>query len=464
MIIRHRGSFHARGWIMPFCESLVASFPAAKKSPQGMSAPHHEMKHYYDVSYGAGRQLIVRMVGVSIGAVLMYLYTFWLQPFAWMVGYMLAHLVHYLHVRAHLEEAEPRDLTVAGLIYLVVVVSFLWWPVFIATQDDPIRIYVGCLLIGSTVVYQIRRGDRFLWVNWGQILLFGAAIFIVLFAHMHRFDGALAKVGAVLVTVAALVFVAMAMLYTRSARLAVEEAAERLAQDQKMSAIGRLAGGVAHDFNNMLTVVLGNLELFHLMDDESEKQAAVTEAQAAAKRAEAVVHHLLIYARKAPVRRVEVDANAAMTEIMSLVQTMVPERVRLVFTQARAPLMIEVDETQLTTAVLNLVKNAVDAIEGSGVVEVSTRATEVHTARHMVNGQTLARGRYAEITVSDSGSGIPKELLSKVVEPFFTTKPTGRGTGLGLSMVVGFVQELEGGVDIESTNRGTRVRLYLPLR
>jgi signal transduction histidine kinase len=425
--------------------------------------PKQDMALLYEVEYGVRNELIVRLVTVGIGSVLMYLYLEDLRPFLWTAGYFLAHAVHFLYIRSHLASAEMRHLRTAGGLYLCVVAAFLWWPALMAASHEAATIYVGSVLIGSTIIYQIRRGDRLLWMIWGQVALFALSLLWVMQANIHHFEGALGHVGAVVVTAAVCAYTALAMLYSRRSRLALEEAAHELAQDQKMSAIGRLAGGVAHDFNNMLTVVLGNLELFHLIETEDERNAAVTEAEMAAKRAEGVVQHLLVYARKAPMRMTEVDLSASVAEVSGLVRAMVPERVVLRIVTDPRPMPVRLDENQLTTALLNLVKNAVDAMPQGGELRISTTPTVLEQPRGMANGDTLRPGYYACLAVGDSGSGIPPEIIERVLEPFFTTKPPGKGTGLGLSMVVGFVLEQGGGLEITSNQNGTRMTLFFPM-
>ncbi|MEQ5869512.1 hypothetical protein J4E08_06310 [Sagittula sp. NFXS13] len=423
-----------------------------------------DMQLLHEVEYGVPQELIMRLVGICIGAVMMYIYDASLLPVAWCLGYLVSHAVHYRFVTSRLDQAEPHDLVTAGVLYLVVVVSFMWLPSYYAMQHEPIHLYIGTVLIASTMVYQIRRGDRHLWLSWAQILIFAVMVTVVMASHLHDFTRPIEWIGAIFVTCAGFVYVGLAMLYARKSRLETEEAAQRLAQDQKMSAIGRLAGGVAHDFNNMLTVVKGNLELYHLLDDPQDRADAIHEAQMAAERAEEVVHHLLVYARKAPMRPRVMDANEAVVKTMTLIRTMVPEGIEKRVDRWHHRLPMEVDDGQFATALLNLVKNSVDAMSGQGTLLVKLSLENVGEERLLASGARLAPGKYVAICVRDSGSGIPPEILARVSEPFFTTKPTGKGTGLGLSMVAGFLQSAGGGLCVRSDTAGTAVTMLIPAR
>jgi len=427
-----------------------------------MTDPRREMQLLYDVEYGDWREWVMRMSAVGFGALLMVAYANWTAPIVWALCFYGIHVANYRFTSRRLTHPTQREVWIAGGLFAVLTGVFVPMPVVMVLYGDPVMVYGGALLLATTVAYHIRRGDRILWLNWAQNVIFSCAGLTILVHFLPQVDSPLGKAGAIFATLAAVTYVAMAMLFARRARLALEEAGARLAQDQKMSAIGRLAGGVAHDFNNVLTVVQGNLELYHVMEDKADRDAAVAEAQAAAKRAEAVVQQLLIYARKAPTQRKIVDANAAMSEIMGLIHTLVPERIAVHLIRTPCKSMVEVDAAQLTTAMLNLAKNAMDAMPASGNLHVVLSIEDVTEPRQMIDGRMLRNGPYLAIAVRDTGCGIPADSLSKVAEPFFTTKPAGQGTGLGLSMVIGFVQEQGGGLGIESSTQGTEVTLYLP--
>ncbi|MGE0422775.1 MAG: ATP-binding protein [Reyranellaceae bacterium] len=238
----------------------------------------------------------------------------------------------------------------------------------------------------------------------------------------------------------------------------------QLQQAQRLKAVGQLTGGVAHDFNNVLTVILGNLDMIAsdvVLDDA--QQQAVAEVIRAAERGATITRSLLSFSRQQPLQPRSVDVNALVTEAAKLLRPTLGERVEIsTALESDAPPAL-VDPAQLQTAILNLAINARDAMPEGGKLLLETgsaRLDEDYAARH----SEIQAGVYSLIAVTDTGTGMTKEIVDKVFEPFFTTKGPGRGTGLGLSMVYGFVRQSAGHVKIYSEpGVGTTVKMYLPL-
>ena len=236
-----------------------------------------------------------------------------------------------------------------------------------------------------------------------------------------------------------------------------------LRQTQKMDAIGQLTGGVAHDFNNILTVITGTIGI--LEEAVADKPEFVTIAKLideAAERGANLTKHLLAFARKQPLQPVEVDVNALVLEAAKLLRPTLGEHIEITPLLAEDAWTALADPNQLATAVLNLAINARDAMPNGGKLAIETANVvldENYAGRH----NEVTPGSYVMIAVSDTGTGIPPALLERVFEPFFTTKEVGRGTGLGLSMVFGFVKQSDGHVKIYSEEgHGTSVKIYLP--
>ena len=237
---------------------------------------------------------------------------------------------------------------------------------------------------------------------------------------------------------------------------------ELLVQAQKMEALGQLTGGLAHDFNNILTVILGNLNA--LTEHSSAKPYLnnyINPAVDAARRGSKLIQGLLSFARKQPLEASLVDINPLLVTVDQLVRHSLPEAVTLQIRATSAPLIAYIDPHQLQNALLNLILNARDAMEERGEISIHCATKTLDAV--LANQMNLAPGRYVEIQVRDDGCGMDAATRSRIFEPFFTTKMQGHGTGLGLAMVYGFAHQSGGTVIIESEpGWGTQVSLWLP--
>ncbi|MGM3423811.1 ATP-binding protein [Pseudomonas sp. MS15a(2019)] len=239
-------------------------------------------------------------------------------------------------------------------------------------------------------------------------------------------------------------------------------AEEQLRQSLKMEAVGQLTGGIAHDFNNMLTGVLGALDLMKI---KNKGQLAGLErymeaAQHSAHRAAALTQRLLAFSRRQSLESRPMSANELILALQDLLQRTVSEQISVTLALADDLPWILADANQLENALLNLVINARDAMPHGGVITLETYPLTVTEPGS--GDDALALGDYVCLEVRDTGTGIPERLLGKVLEPFFTTKPQGQGTGLGLSMVYGFARQSNGRLTIASDTTGTRVCVCLP--
>jgi signal transduction histidine kinase len=264
-----------------------------------------------------------------------------------------------------------------------------------------------------------------------------------------------------------------AQLAEANAHLAQEAAERRKAEQslwhaQKLEAIGQLTGGVAHDFNNLLTVISGNLELVHdaLTSGRATKPdrllRLIKSAQTAADRGALVTQQLLAFARRSKLRAETVDLAAVISAFSGFLQRAVGEAVMLEMRFDPQLWRCRIDQIQFEAAILNLAVNARDAIAGTGQVVIEAENATIHADRRADEPEITA-GDYVRVRVTDSGSGMAPEVAARAFEPFFTTKEIGKGSGLGLSQVYGFVQQSGGHVMIDSKpEAGTTVSLYLP--
>jgi len=233
---------------------------------------------------------------------------------------------------------------------------------------------------------------------------------------------------------------------------------EILQQSQRLQAVGTIAGGVAHNFNNLLTIVLGNLDLAAQQSSEIARfRRYLDAARQAAERGANLTWQLLAFARQQPLHPEPVELSGQLRDLSMLIVESFPANIRIETDIPSNLWVVEIDPSEFQLALLNLAFNAHDAMPHGGVLRISAR-------NRVVDDDHLGlAGRYVIIDLSDDGSGIPPEVLSRVFEPFVTTKEVGAGTGLGLSQVHGFVHQSGGAVDIESEpGKGTVVRMYLP--
>jgi signal transduction histidine kinase/ActR/RegA family two-component response regulator len=236
-----------------------------------------------------------------------------------------------------------------------------------------------------------------------------------------------------------------------------ERAQAALTQAQKMEAIGRLTGGIAHDFNNLLHVVNMNLELVSLYAKEEKVKPVVDRAKSAARRGARLTNQLLSFARSQSLMPRLTRVNQLILGMKDLLEISVGSGVEVVLDLCEEDATVMLDASQLEMSILNLAVNSRDAMPEGGKLTISTGT------RFLDEDRDLQEGDYVLVTVSDSGSGIPPNILPKVFDPFFTTKPVGRGTGLGLSQVYGFARQSGGGARIRSEEaKGTTVEMLFP--
>jgi two-component system, cell cycle sensor histidine kinase and response regulator CckA len=235
----------------------------------------------------------------------------------------------------------------------------------------------------------------------------------------------------------------------------------QLLQAQKMEAVGRLAGGVAHDFNNALGVILGYTELLLRQANPSQKPK-LDQIRKATERASGLTRQLLAFSRKQVVDPKVLDVNLLLADLETMLRRLIGEDIDLAMVAGADLGQVKADAGQLEQVVMNLCVNARDAMPDGGLLRLETANVDLdssHAARH----ESMAPGRYVMLAVSDGGCGIEKDVLTKIFDPFFTTKAEGKGTGLGLAMVYGTIKQAGGHVGVYSeVGHGTTFRIYLP--
>jgi PAS domain S-box-containing protein len=242
----------------------------------------------------------------------------------------------------------------------------------------------------------------------------------------------------------------------------LRESEAQLRQSQKLETVGRLLGGVAHDFNNVLAVITGQAELLKDICSEDPGMSSVDEILRATERASALTRQLLAFSRRQVTQPQVIDLRSVVSEMDRMLRRLIGRDVDLVISMSEAPAFVFADFTQLEQVLLNLAINASDAMPDGGTLDITIDIIEATDSMQVVARKVLP-GSYVRLSVADTGSGIPADVLPHIFEPFFTTKEQGRGTGLGLPTVWGIVDQSRGYIGITSeVGAGTRFDILLP--
>ncbi len=240
-----------------------------------------------------------------------------------------------------------------------------------------------------------------------------------------------------------------------------KELEARLAQAEKMQAIGQLAGGIAHDFNNLLTVINGYCDLLLMNEEAGSRRRNLEMVRCAGERAAGLTQQLLAFSRKQVTRTEAVHLNAIVAEVVQLSQRLIGENIRVMEDPCGSGDTVLADAAQIHQILMNLVINARDAMPEGGHLRIATTAVDV--GDELAAQLDIAPGAYVALAVSDTGTGMDDVVRAHLFEPFFTTKAVGKGTGLGLSTVYGTVRQSRGGIAVESEpGTGATFRIYLP--
>ena len=239
---------------------------------------------------------------------------------------------------------------------------------------------------------------------------------------------------------------------------------EQLRASQKMEAIGRLAGGISHDFNNLLTVILSYAQLIEeAVGSNGAVSADVTELRRASERAGELTRQLLAYSRQQLLKPTNLDLDKAVADMATMLRRVIGEDIALTLVPGPRAATVRADAGQIEQVIVNLAVNARDAMPGGGTLTIATTSAELDDSVGDLWGVRVVPGPYVVLSVTDTGQGMDKETQRRIFEPFFTTKDLGRGTGLGLATVYGIVKQSGGYIWAESApDRGTTFRVYLP--
>ncbi|MGH1330556.1 MAG: sensor histidine kinase [Paracoccaceae bacterium] len=422
-----------------------------------------KIAHLHETEYGAPMEVVLRFGAVATAGVVLYSYTGWMMAWYWLGGFFSVQIAYYLFLFKRAHKGGYRSYLTANVLFAGVIASFLWMPAYLLTQDDIAMVFSSGLGLFCMAIFLIWRADDLAILIGLEILTIAISILAATLHWVPRVEHVSAQIVMVFAALCAIAYFTIALLTSRKRRREKEAASERSLQSQKMEAVGQLAGGIAHDFNNILTAIQGNLELYQIVQNQSERDELIQNAHTATQRAAGLVRHLLAYSRNSPMIKKEVSVAALLDQLHQLTRRLIPASIALEMTGPTAPTTLFVDEDQMITALVNLIVNSRDAMPIGGAIHVSVMRRDLSEPCLSADGKTLEPGAYLAFAVADTGPGISPEIQAKVIEPFFTTKPVGKGSGLGLSMVLGFARQSGGGLLLHSSENGSTITILLPL-
>ena len=381
----------------------------------------------------------------------------------WLAIFMLAETANIGFLSTRRRPGTHLDTQIASALNFITTLWFATLPIYLWSLDVTLMRFAALSLVVGMVLYAITRysGLRRIAI-WDGILISGLALYFG-YDMARQADTITETLLSMLISVLIVLYFLVSLRESIGTRSALKQAEKRNIQAQKVEAIGQLTGGIAHDFNNLLTVMIGNLDLYSEVQAREEKDQLAEEARQAALRAATLTAQLLAFSHKAQLNPKTVDPEPFLKGFLALARRVLPEAVTLQLELVPAPDRITVDVNQLENALLNLVINARDAMTGGGTILLRLDWVDTEYPQEF-HDTTLPAGRYCRISVEDSGSGIAPELQTAIMDPFFTTKPVGKGSGLGLPMAKGFIEQSGGALELVSRpGDGSVFAFWLPV-
>lgn len=412
--------------------------------------------------FGQPVEVVVRIVAIAVAGVGLWAYNGWLAGPIWAASYLSLLALCYFTLRPE-NPFNPVQWAIGLASESALSITFAALPIFVLASDDPVLLLCGALSMVTLAIFTLMREEPPAIIQPVDIAIMWAAILVVWIGHVagHATLG-----GQAIMTLTCVVgggYYTSALISSRTMKESLRHGAQKLQNEQKLAAIGDLSGGIAHDFNNILTVLQGSLELYHEVPAGPEREALVSDARTASARATGLVAQLLAFARRAPLDPRAHSAGPAVDTLAKTARGMLDDHVVLDTRTMADPVMVMADPDGLQAALLNLVLNAQEALDRSGSINVAVDlclgpATEARSAP----AETTI-GAHLRFSVADDGPGLAPEVLVKALDPFFTTKPAGKGSGMGLPMALGFAEQSGGALRIKTSDDGTTVALHLPI-
>lgn len=418
----------------------------------------------FAADFGSTVDVLFRYGALSVLAGLLS-YAFPDQRFMpWLLIYLVSNVMYF----GVLHRATKQQVSRWHYVLLVVVAAFsstlyFMMPVYLLTmQTQPLLKIVGALAMMGYAAHNLSRHVARTPILFFDTTLIVGIMIVIAVVEAGNTETRIAATTLVASLMTIALYYVIAQWRTIASREEAARSLERALVAEKMQAMGKVTAGVAHDFNNILTVVRGNIELAQLADNGAEKRKFLDEAYSSAGRASSLVSHMMAFVRKSPLFVERLELGRFLTSLQPRLAAQMPPNVDVQISPVKDGLFVEADASLLETALTNLTSNARDAIgDVQGRIRIKAFASD---GRNWGGRQLSSAGPFIVFEVKDTGPGIAPALTETVLEPFFTTKPVGNNSGLGLSMVKGFAEQLGGGLLLfNHPSGGLVVQFILPL-
>ncbi len=444
---------------------MISEQKEAGLAPAGARvAPDYsaDVQHIKNGDIPSVADVVMRLVVVTLAGVALYALTGSWMYLAWAGLYVSTNTLYSLYLNRLTGPIGLRRYAVLVVMNMITSTSFAAMPVYLwlTTQSRPLEVLAVCGVFGHAM-YNLSRHTRLTPITvWDAVILMGSVGLIGW--HEIREQSDLVSQGAIAFgCIAACVYYLQAQVRTVADREALDRSRSETLEAQKQSAMGQITAGVAHDFNNKLTVIQGNIELAKISEDPAERAELLDEASRASRQAADVVAHMQAFARKSRLAVSAINLRAFCHDLTLAVEGYLPENISFSVQIDDTLGDIVCDRALLRTALLNLALNARDAMDGRGG-QIALRIAPA-LLENWSGKQPDAPGPFLRFDVTDEGPGLPVSEFQRVQEPFYTTKPKATGTGLGLSLVKGFAEQIGGAVMLRNRVKGgLEISLLLP--
>lgn len=412
--------------------------------------------------FGNRYELTARVLAIAAGGIGIWLYDgSVLGPF-WALMYFIALGVSFFVLRPA-DPTHPTAWAVGMVSYFAIASIFASLPIYLLASPDPVLMFCGAFGLITLGAFTLLREEPPAIIQPLDIAIAWIGIGVAGFTQIPGNPSLAAQAIMTLLSIVAGGYYTLAVISVRAVRVELRDAARQGQEAQKMEAIGKLSGGIAHNFNNILTVLQGSLELYHEVPSGPERDALVNDARSASARATGLVAQLLAFARRAPLEPRAHDAGGVVDALAATAHHVLPDGMQLDTRQMAQSVDVLADPDGLQAALMNLLLNARDALDLGGSITLAVDLTQGPAAEASSAPAETAIGAHLRFSVADDGTGMAPEVLASAFDPFFTTKPKGQGSGLGLPMAMGFAEQSGGALRVKTNDDGTTVALHLPI-